>query len=269
MRERSAGRVGARADARTAVAWALVGLLVLSQMVYPLVEGETRRVLTIATVCLGFAAATTHAALTRGARTALVLVLVTAGGGLLVEAVGTATGWPFGTYAYTGSLGPSVFTVPWIIPLAWTMMAWPAWLAAGWLVAGRFPRLVVAGWALASWDLFLDPQMVDAGHWAWTGGGPALPGVPGIPVTNYAGWLFVGLVMMALLAAVVPAGSPDSGDRPMLVVYLWTYASSVLAHAVFFDLPASAAWGGLAMGLVAVPLAVALWRRPAVNAGVP
>jgi putative membrane protein len=46
----------------------------------------------------------------------------------------------------------------------------------------------------------------------------------------------------------------------MLALYLWTYASSVLAHAVFLGLPASAAWGGLGMGAVAVPLAVRLSR---------
>ncbi len=34
----------------------------------------------------------------------------------------------------------------------------------------------------------------------------------------------------------------------MLALYLWTYASSVLAHAVFLGLPASAAWGALGMG---------------------
>jgi putative membrane protein len=46
----------------------------------------------------------------------------------------------------------------------------------------------------------------------------------------------------------------------MYALYLWTYVSSVLAHAVFLDLRASAAWGALAMGPVAVPLAVSLWR---------
>jgi ribosomal protein S12 methylthiotransferase len=61
---------------------------------------------------------------------------------------------------------------------------------------------------------------------------------------------------------------PQPGpDLAMYVLYLWTYASSVLAHAVFLDLPASAAWGALAMGTVAVPLARSLIRRrPAVVA---
>jgi putative membrane protein len=47
----------------------------------------------------------------------------------------------------------------------------------------------------------------------------------------------------------------------MYALYLWTYASSILAHAVFLDLPSSAAWGAVAMGPVAVPLAVTLWRE--------
>ena len=47
----------------------------------------------------------------------------------------------------------------------------------------------------------------------------------------------------------------------MLVLYLWTWVSGVLAHGVFLGLPASAGWGALGMGLVAVPLAVGLLRR--------
>jgi putative membrane protein len=243
-----------------AFAWALVGLTVLAQISYPLVGGDARTVVTIATVCLGFAAAVFSAAATRGVRVAGLLVLITAGGGLLVEAVGTKSGFPFGPYAYTSSLGPKVAGVPWVIPLAWTMMAWPAWLVAGRLAGTGWRRVLVAGWGLASWDLFLDPQMVAAGHWVWRpGGGPGLPGVPGIPWTNYAGWLVVGIVMMAVLPrAALQTGS----DSPMYAFYLWTYASSVLAHAAFFGLPASAAWGGVGMGLVAIPLAVRL-SRPA------
>ena len=44
----------------------------------------------------------------------------------------------------------------------------------------------------------------------------------------------------------------------MIVLWFWTYASSVLAHAVFLGLPASAAWGGVVMGAVVIPLAVRL-----------
>jgi putative membrane protein len=233
----------------------LVGAGVLAQVAYPLVDGSARDALTVGTVVVCCAAAVTHAAVTRGVRTAALLVLVTAGGGLLVEAVGLASGVPFGRYDYAGSLGPKLLGVPLVIPLAWTMMAWPAWLVAA--RVARRARVLVAGWALASWDFFLDPQMVDAGHWTWSDPAPGLPGVAGVPLTNYAGWTIVAMLMMAALAAVLPA-EPAGADLPMFAFYLWTYASSVLAHLAFFGLPGSALWGGLAMGVLAVPLALSL-----------
>jgi putative membrane protein len=235
---------------RTLPSWTLVAATVLAQIAYPLASGAVRDRLTVVTVVLFAAASLTHALVTRGPRTAAVLVTVAGGLGLAVEAVGTATGFPFGAYSYTGSLGPTVLGVPWVIPLAWTMMAWPAWLVAGRLARRTPVRVALAGWALASWDVFLDPQMVDAGHWTWAGGD--------IPLMNYAGWLGVALVMTALLSTVADRSGHD--DRPMYTLYLWTYFSSVLAHAVFLDLPESAFWGGLAMGPVAIPLAVVLWR---------
>jgi putative membrane protein len=111
------------------------------------------------------------------------------------------------------------------------------------------------GAALAAWDLFLDPQMVAEHYWTWQHPHPALPGVVGVPVGNYLGWLAVALVLMALVSIV---DRPPADDQLLLAMYLWTYASSILAHAVFLGLPGSAVWGALGMGLVAVPLAVKL-----------
>jgi putative membrane protein len=138
-------------------------------------------------------------------------------------------------------------------------MAWPAWLAAGRISARSATRVLVAGVGLAAWDLFLDPQMVAEGYWTWADPSPALPGVPAVPIGNYVGWLAVAVGMMALLSR-VPALREPGEDGPMLAMYQWTYVSSVVAHAVFLRMPASAAWGGAAMGLVAVPLGVRLWR---------
>ncbi|MET7422863.1 carotenoid biosynthesis protein [Dactylosporangium sp. NPDC005555] len=238
--------------------WALLAALVLTEIAYPLVHGDTRAALTIATVVTGYVLSVGHAWLSRGPRAAAVLVLVTTGGGFAVEAAGRSTGFPFGDYDYAGSLGPRLLGVPLVIPLAWTWMAWPAWLAAARLTGRPWLRAGAAGVGLAAWDLFLDPQMVAEGHWRWEAPGATLPGVPGIPLTNYLGWLLVAWVLAAALTLMVPDG--DGDDRPMHALYLWTYGSSILAHAVFLGMPASAAWGALGMGLVAVPLAVTLWR---------
>jgi len=247
---------------RTRALWLLLAVLVLAQIAYPLTAGPARAGLVVANVTAGFALSVVHAALTRGARVALGLVAVTAVGGFAVEAVGVATGAPFGSYTYGTALGPALLGVPLVIPLAWTWMAWPAWIAAAHLTGRRAVRALIAATGLAAWDLFLDPQMVAEGYWAWAAPEPALPGVPDVPVGNYLAWFAVAVLMMTALSALsAGAGGPArADDGPMLALYLWTYASSILAHAVFLDLPGSAWWGALGMGVVAVPLAVRLLR---------
>lgn len=268
---------------RRLLPWLLLGVLVLAQIGYPLTTGTTRARLTVATVVLGYLLSVTHALLSRGPRAAAALIAVATGGGLAIEALGVATGFPFGSYDYSGELGPKLLGVPLVIPLAWTWMAWPAWLAAVRLTsrAGSGPgsradqhslgRVALAAAGLAAWDLFLDPQMVAEGYWVWLNQTPALPGLPGIPVSNYLGWLLFAVLLMALLrplgGATVGVVAPD--DAPMYALYLWTYFSSVLAHAVFLGLPASALWGTAVMSVAAVPLTVTLLRgrqRPRVGA---
>ena len=279
------------------ISWTLLGVLVLAQICYPLTTGTTRAGLTVATVVLGWLLSVGHALLSRGPRVAAALVAVATGGGFAIEAIGVATGVPFGSYDYSGELGPKLAGVPLIIPLAWTWMAWPAWLAAVRLTGGNTPtatanttatgnttdagntteasapttgstvgrwvgRIALATVGLAAWDLFLDPQMVAEGYWVWRNATPALPGLPGIPVSNYLGWLLFAVLMMSALR---PLAGPavertDQRDHPMFALYLWTYFSSILAHAVFLDLPASALWGAAGMAVTAVPLAVTLLR---------
>lgn len=248
--------------------WGLLGVLVLAQICYPLTSGDTRAALTVTTVLLGVAFSLTHAFLARGPRALGALLLTATLGGFAVEAIGVATGFPFGDYEYSGRLGPRLLGVPLIIPLAWTWMAWPAWLAAVRVAKRRLTRIALAAAGLAAWDLFLDPQMVAENYWRWSDPTPALPGVAGVPIGNYLGWLgFAVLLMTALAAATGPAADrPLPSDAPALTLWLWTYASSVLAHAVFLSLPASAAWGALFMGAAVLPLLPRLrTRQPALG----
>jgi carotene biosynthesis associated membrane protein len=250
----------ARSGSLERITWALVIAAVLVQIVYPLTPGGTRTAITVLSVLVFAAASLADAVRRHGPRGGAALLAVAGGGGLLAEAVGVHTGFPFGSYSYAGTLGPQLLGVPLVVPLAWVMMAWPALVVGRTL--GRHPVTVtlLGAAALASWDVFLDPQMVDAGHWRWAAPDPGLPLVPGVPLTNYAGWLLVALVMIALLHRALEPQSGPSG--PAAALFLWTYASSVLAHLAFFDRPGSALVGGLLMGLTAVPFARALWRSP-------
>jgi putative membrane protein len=128
------------------------------------------------------------------------------------------------------------------------MMAYPALVVGNRIARGRslIPRVAASALALASWDVFLDPQMVGAGHWRWLDvHGLALSGVP---VGNFGGWLLASAVLMTLLHCLLPRTNRDSDALP-LGLYAWTYFSSLLANLAFFGRPAVALAGGLAMGV--------------------
>ncbi len=249
--------------ALTVAAWVFGVVMVVAQIVYSMTEQQARLTTTVLAVVAFAVASVCDAAARFGPWAAARLVLVAGGGGLAAEAIGVHTGFPFGDYRYTGTLGAEVLGVPVLVPLAWIMMCWPA-LLVGRALAGRRGWLVVplGAWALASWDVFLDPQMVDAGHWVWADPTPALPGVTGVPVTNYLGWLVVAVLMVAVLHRGTARGTRELDLRlgPAPVLYLWTYGSSVWAHAAFFGRPWVSLVAGLLMGAVAVPFAVAVWR---------
>jgi uncharacterized membrane protein len=250
---------GAPALARFAVV--LAALTVLAQIAYPLTSGHLRTRFTIAAVVLFFATSVTHAAVWRGARWAAALAVTSCAIGLAAEAVGVHTGVPFGAYRYTGTLGWSLLGVPVVIPMAWTMMAYPALLVGRIVAAGRpnpaVVSIAVGAAALVTWDLFLDPQMVDAGHWTWRSS--SWPVLLGIPLSNYAGWAVVAVVLLAVLS-LLPHRPAD--DRVPFALFLWTYASEVMGHAVFFGRPGVALVGGVAMGAVVMFFLLSLPSRP-------
>ncbi len=243
-----------------ALPWLLAALTVLAQIAWPLTSGTVRTDLTIATVVLFFLTSAVHAVLSRGVLWALGWFVASAGIGLLAEVVGTRTGLPFGDYTYADTLGPKIAGVPVVIPLAWAMMSYPCLLAARRLTTGPLLTPVVAAFALASWDLFLDPQMVAEGHWRWTIDGPVLKGIENVPVQNAVGWMLVAFVLMLVLDR-LPRRRNDGGDGDGVpaLLFLWTYVSNVVLNAVFLHRPGVALWGGVAMGIVAIPYAYALW----------
>jgi len=247
----------------------LAAALVLTAIAYPLTSGTARDTVSWTIVVLGSLLSVVHAGLARGARTAAGLLLLVAVAAIGFESLGLATGFPYGSYAYSDVLGPTLLGVPFLVPLAWLMMAWPSWVLADLLAAPVRParrpvvRIGAAAAVFAAWDVVLDPQMVQAGYWTWTHPRPGLPGIDTVPLTNLAGWLLAGLVLMTLLDLLVARTSvPDApriGNAAPLLALGWMTLGGALAHAGWLGLPGSAAWGaGLA---VPVLVAVALQHR--------
>lgn len=182
--------------------------------------------------------------------------------GWLVEVVGQASGFPFGSYQYTPLLQPQLAGVPVLIPLAWLMMMPPAWAMAlviagaqlGW--RARVRRAAVAALAFTAWDLFLDPQMVAWNAWVW-----AVPGVYfGIPLQNFAGWLLVAFCVSLLLA---PGSLPLA---PLIMIYAVTCVLQTIGQLLFWQLAGPGVAGLAGMGGM---LAWAYARRTLVRVAEP
>ncbi len=206
-------------------------LTICAQIVYPLMDSDGKLWATRASVITFAIGSLIHAG-----RPAIAAAIVLVGGGFVVELLGHRTGFPFGSYDYTETLGLAVLGVPLYVPLAWAMMGWPAFLAGR--VSGR-PALIGSA-VLVSWDLFLDPQMVGDGHWRWEQTG--WPEIHGIPVSNFLGWAFVSALMMLVLDRLVPAErgreSWASGDLVFPAIMLaWVWFSETIGFAVFFNRP--------------------------------
>lgn len=124
---------------------------------------------------------------------------------LAMELLGTGTGWPFGTYAYTQGLGSLVGgRVPWSIPLSWFYVGFTSYLLAR-LVLGRFREppsawatIALGTWFLVAWDLVLDPAMahpeLPVRFWVWHDRGSFLI----MPLVNLVGWALCGALFMGI-----------------------------------------------------------------------
>ncbi len=176
-----------------------------------------------------------------GVRPAILLAIPVYG--LVVEVIGSRTGYPFGRYHYTDVLQPQILHVPVVIPLAWLMMIPPSWGIAAALVPGA-PVLVHAlasGAAFVAWDLFLDPQMTKWDFWRWTKAGAYF----GIPWINFLGWFAAAAVLTLLLR---PESLPVA---PLAIIYLVTWFLQSVGQIVFWNMIGPGVVGSIVMGSLA------------------
>jgi putative membrane protein len=223
------------------------------QISYPLIEGESLRLVTIATVYWAAAAMFLHAILAYGVIYALQFLFITFTYALLVEQIGSKTGWPFGTYEYSGSLGYQIYGVPLVVPFAWVMLAHPIFIATRKVTKNWV--FLYGGLGMMAWDLFLDPQMVSAERWVWDFNGTSVPFQPEIPLSNAFGWLLTGMGLMAILNLALRKDRRKVATSTAVPDFflMWTWFSGVVGNLFFFDRPGVALIGGVVFGLVLLP----------------
>jgi putative membrane protein len=236
-----------------------LGVALLLQVSYPLLDGEALRVVTIATVYWGAAAMALHALLAFGGRYALTYLAISLSFGFFIELIGVETGWPFGVYEYDPSLGPQLISVPLVVPFAWAMIAHPVLC-----VARRVTKnwiFLYGGFGMMAYDLFLDPQMVSGGRWTWDVTGAHVPFSPEIPLSNTFGWLLSGMALIALLHLVLPRDRrKQSASYTAVDIFLiWTWFGGVISNLFFFDRPGVAFLFGSVFGAFLAPYLFSRW----------
>jgi len=233
------------------VSAAAILLWVLAMIATPILRWTVGEVSLYPMINLGvlLQAAAVVTVLVRGAgwRSALLTVLPVLPLAWLAEFVGSSTGFPFGSYHYTGALQPQLAGVPLLIPLAWLMMLPPSWAVASLVIKSRTlspPVPVRLAWALVAalaftvWDLFLDPQMVAWNFWVWDKPGAYF----GIPLVNYLGWFLVSFAFSFFL---LPSSLPA---KLLLLIYGVTWFLQSFGQFFFWGLPGPALFGFLGMG---------------------
>ena len=161
---------------------------------------------------------------------------------LASELIGTATGWPFGNYAYTEGLGWKVLgRVPYTIPLSWFYVGFASYLLAA-AVLARVPPASLSGrgrawgevllgsWFLLVWDLVLDPAMAHESlpikFWIWYESGSFF----GMPMQNLAAWYVTGLVFMGVSRLAWRDGLPHGA--PLVWIPLTIFVANCAFAAV-------------------------------------
>ena len=117
-----------------------------------------------------------------------------------IEYVGLVTGFPYGYFSYGQLMGVQVFgSLPVLLPFAYVPLVFAAAVLAARFAQELWVRVVVCTGFLVLFDLVLDPGAVAIGLWSFLAGGWYY----GVPLTNFVGWLFSGVLASALFFVLV------------------------------------------------------------------
>lgn len=139
-----------------------------------------------------------------GKKGMLIFFLITFAVSYTFENLSIQTGFPFGFYHYSSTLG--ILTVPLIIVFAYFAMGYLSWMLSN-VLTGQYIRKLagkqifivpfIAAFLMVMWDLTLDPvsSTLD-GLWVWQ-----TPGVYfGVPISNFVGWFLVVYIFFQIFA---------------------------------------------------------------------
>jgi putative membrane protein len=181
-----------------------------------------------------------------GARRGVLALLALGCFAVGIETCAVLTGYPYGQFSYGDKIGFKLFGVtPWTVPFAWTPLMLAGYALAcravarssvarstveGFAVARRQTRstaatIIVAALFTVVVDTTLDPGAVAQKFWTYR-----YPGVYyGVPWSNFAGWMFSGVVGAAILQSLVRRDETPPAGLLLSTWLILVFWSSVCA----------------------------------------
>jgi uncharacterized membrane protein len=151
-----------------------------------------------------FILAVFHGTKRYGKKNIIIFFLITWAVSFSFENLSIATGFPFGFYHYSPSLG--FLTVPLIIIFAYFSIGYLSWMLSH-VLTGQYSRKLkgkqifivpfIAAFIMVMWDLTVDPiSSTLQGLWVWTNPGAYF----GVPISNFFGWFIVVYIFFQIFA---------------------------------------------------------------------
>lgn len=122
---------------------------------------------------------------------------------MIIETIGVLTGFPYGFFSYTDSLGQKIGVIPWTVSFGWVPLVIASWaLSKSFLKKQKLlllKQIILGSLILMIFDLVLDPGSVALNFWKWIPEGIYY----GVPLSNYFGWIFSGLIGMTIISLIM------------------------------------------------------------------
>ncbi|MCE5215163.1 MAG: carotenoid biosynthesis protein [Methanobacterium sp.] len=139
-----------------------------------------------------------------GKKNIIIFFLITWAVSFSFENLSIVTGFPFGFYHYSPSLG--LLTVPLIIIFAYFSIGYLSWMLSH-VLTGQYSKKLqgkqiflvpfIAAFIMVMWDLSVDPiSSTLQGLWVWTNPGAYF----GVPISNFFGWFLVVYIFFQVFA---------------------------------------------------------------------
>ena len=141
-------------------------------------------------------------------RTAIAYTLIF-GIGFLIEWIGVATGFLFGSYHYGSVLGPTLVGIPIIIGVNWMVIVVASVSLFSSLKIPVWLKVLLSGLAATAMDALIEPVAIQYRFWYWENSA--------IPLYNYVCWF----VFASLFAAIYLRFADKQNRTAYFLYFIW------------------------------------------------